>query len=260
MRQSMIGWIAEQSAVRKCASIYQATKDAATVFTNKYQIIHANTDSLKKAAYSIRHEVYCRELQYENTAHTGMETDAYDVHSDQILLLNEDSQRFVGCVRLVHGRTQDGNFLLPFEKTCGENVDSRLIRMVKESGEKYVEVSRLAIAQDFRNRERADIADLGEKKTRVASGGVAMLYLGIQAYARTHDVKYLFAIVQERLLRSMHRLSIPAIQIGQAVEHRGARVPIMIETKDVERIMPLVLKPKYRVICDTFAQSDNSTL
>ncbi len=260
MLQSVIGWIAGRSVERKYVSLYQATKDAAAVFTNKFQVVHANTDFLNKIAYGIRHDVYCSELNYENVRSTGAEVDPYDMHSDQLLLLNNPSQEYVGCVRLIHGRTSAGSFPLPFEKLCGDTLDSRIIRMVKDSGDKYMEVSRLSVLRDFRNQERASISDKHEKNPRVSSGGLITLYLGIQAYAQAQGVKYLFAIVQERLLKSMHRLSIPAVQIGPAIEHRGARVPIMIAVKDVEHIIPFVLKPKYKHICDYMGQSESFSL
>lgn len=237
-----------RSLINKYVNIYQASKEAAALLTNQYQVVPATTPLLEETGHRIRYDVYCRELGYEEGDASHREADCYDSHAAQLLLFDRSAQQYIGCVRLVHGRQHGQSYMLPFEEICGDKLDQRIVRMVKESGEPYLEVSRLTIDRPFRNKSNVDIAEQGEKKSRVAPSALITLYLGVQAYAQTHHAKYLFALVERKLLRGLHRLSIPAFQIGESVEHRGGRVPVMIEVKDIEAVIPRLLRPKYNAI------------
>lgn len=222
-------------------------KEAFNLMTHAYQVMPAVNPTLQAEAFKVRHKVYCAELNYEETNAHGIEQDEYDHHSTQMVVYSRSHKSYIGCVRLVHGHHEGQRRELPFEHHCKDRLDHRILSMVKESGHRYAEVSRLAIEKDFRHvgRQHTNRALGGQTKSSFA---LLSLYLGLQAMARQQNVRYLFAIVEPRLLRNLHRHNVPAIQIGQGVDHRGLRVPILIDVEDIEKIIPSAVKPIYGAI------------
>lgn len=223
-------------------------KEAFNLMTHAYQVMPAVTPDLKAEAFRVRHKVYCAELNYEAENTSGMEEDEFDHHSTQMVLYSRAHKSYIGCVRLVHGRHEGGHHELPFEHHCRGRVNNKIFAMVKESGHHYAEVSRLAIEKNFRHvgRDKTNQALGGQTKSSFA---LLSLYLGLHAMARQQGVRYLFAIVEPRLLRNLHRHNVPAIQIGQGVDHRGLRVPVLIDVEDIEKIIPSAIRPIYGALC-----------
>lgn len=232
--------------LNKCLGYLNHTRDVFNLVTRNYQVIPAMDPALAAESYKVRHKVYCAELNYEASNSSGIETDEFDHHSTQIVVYSRSAKSSIGCVRLVHGHHEGKNYLLPFEHHCKGKLDTRLISMVKESGHKYAEVSRLAIDQDYRHIGRKK-ALKGHKHNK-SSFILLSLYLGLQALARQQNVRYLFAIVEPRLLKNLHRHNVAAIQVGPGIDHRGLRVPILIDVEDIEQIIPSPVRPIYNLI------------
>lgn len=228
-------------------SYWDNFKDFFGLISHSYRVMPAVTEELKLEAFKVRHKVYCAELGYEKNNFHGVETDNFDSHSTQMVVYSRAVKAYVGCLRLVHGRHNDVLHNLPMELHCAGKLDQKIIDMVKQSGHRYAEVSRLAIDKNFRHIGRKDVTKaLGKEKK--SSFVLISLYLGLQALARQQNVRYLLAIVEPRLLKNLHRHEIPAFQIGEAIEHRGLRVPILIDTEDIENIIPSVVRPLYNLI------------
>lgn len=233
-----------EGLLSKCLVYLNHAKDVFNLVTHTYQVIPATNPTLAAESYKVRHKVYCAELNYEASNSSGIETDEFDHHSTQMVVYSRPAKSCIGCVRLVHGHHEGKERDLPFEHHCKGKLDTRLISMVKESGHKYAEVSRLAIDRDYRHIGRKK-ALKGHKKSSFV---LLSLYLGLQALARQQNVRYLFAIVEPRLLKNLHRHNVAAIQIGQGIDHRGLRVPILIDVEDIERVIPSAIRPIYNLI------------
>src|SRR6266536_374690 len=93
-------------------------------FSRYFTAVPAVSDELKRTAYRIRHDVYCRDLGFEPVRPDGMETDRYDAHAAHCLLKRVDSEEYVGCIRLVF--TQHGD-RLPFEQICAQTIDRTIV-------------------------------------------------------------------------------------------------------------------------------------
>src|SRR5512137_256102 len=122
-------------------------------FSKYFSAVPATTDALRDECFRIRHEVYCKELQYEPLRPDGRETDAYDAHSVFCLLRANESGRFIGCIRLILPDPQDPATLFPFEKTCAATIDHDLVDPLKLDRTKVAEVSRLAVVSAYRRRK-----------------------------------------------------------------------------------------------------------
>ncbi len=232
-----------------CLNYWENIKETFNLMTYAYKVVAADNEDLQKEAFKIRHKVYCSELKYEESRDTGLEEDEFDSYSTHMVIYSRSHKSYVGCARLVHGRHNGVMRSMPFEHHCGDQIDHKILNSIKNSGHEYAEVSRLAIEKNFRasKASKDKNARLARKKSNNAFA-LLSLYLGIQAAAKQQGIRYLFAIVEPRLLNHLHNHNVPAIQIGKGVDHRGLRVPIMIDVEDIERIIPSALKPMYNAI------------
>jgi len=121
-------------------------------FRKYFVALPALDDELKRAAYRIRHAVYCEELGYEPVRPDGLETDEYDAQASHCLLQGVAHPRYVGCIRIVSPRREDPQRPLPFELLCGATLDRTVVDPARLPRERIAEVSRLAVIRQYRRR------------------------------------------------------------------------------------------------------------
>ncbi|MBL8472283.1 MAG: PEP-CTERM/exosortase system-associated acyltransferase [Rhodocyclaceae bacterium] len=223
-------------------------------FKKYFEVLPAFTPELKEATYRIRHSVYCEELGYESVRTEGVETDTYDPHSVH-LLLRTISGMPVGCIRLVRPDPDEPHDLLPFEKTCAAVLDRARIDPAKTDRAHIAEVSRLAVLGSFRKRK-------GEANTPVALsdrdfGAPGMprfpyipvgLYTAMFLVAADIGLHTLFVLTEPRLARHLSALGIKLTQIGGPVQHRGTRIPSVLNTQENIDSIKFNLLPLFEVI------------
>lgn len=234
------------SFLNKYLSYYQDAKEVLSLFNNQYAIMPAFTTDQKEAAYRLRHKIYCHELGFEPGNTDEIERDVFDRISTQIVLHFKPLNTSMGCVRFVHGLSNKGSQRLPMEEVCGDSLDREMLFKIKNSGHNYAEISRLGIDKLFRQMGRMDKSKL-RSPVRASCALVALL-LGVQAYAQMSDTKYLLAIVEKRLWNTMKKLGIPITPMGDAIEHRGKRFPILMDRDEIEKIIPLLMWPLYKSV------------
>lgn len=224
-------------------------------FRKYFAALPALTDDLKRAAYRIRHEVYCEDLAYEPVRPDGLETDAYDAHAMHCLLRGVQDERFVGCIRLVLPDVGDPGQPLPFERVCAPTLDRRIVDPAALPRATIAEVSRLAVIRQYRRR-KGEARDPGAitdndfgtpERPRFPYIPVG-LYLGMMAQARRHGIETLFVLTEPRLASHLSRLGVRLTQIGGPVEHRGLRVPSMLRVREVIDGFGAFVRPLYDVI------------
>lgn len=227
-------------------------------FRKYFQVEAAFSDTLRDAVYGIRHEVYCEELAFEPVRPDRRETDEYDRHSLHCLLRSSnDPSTLVGCNRLVLARPEDPDFPLPFEHTCRDTLDRSIIDPARLPRHTIAEVSRLAVRAQYRRRK-------GETKTALALSDDDFgtkdqprfpyipigLYLAVIALAKREGVETLFMLTEPRLADHFAKLGVRITQIGGPVEHRGIRVPSMMNATDVINRLRFFVKPIWRVVVE----------
>lgn len=225
-------------------------------FRKYFRIAPAVDDTLRDRVYRIRHEVYCEELRFEPERPDRRETDEYDPHSLHCLLTtNTDPENPVGCTRLVLAKQDDPAYLLPFERTCANTLDRRIIDPAKLPRERIAEVSRLAVRATYRRRrgETRDEAPIHDedfgKGDRPRFPYIPIgLYLGAVALAARSGIDTLFVLTEPRLASHFARLGVEIRQIGGGVDHRGLRVPSMMDVQGIIKNMRMIVKPIWRVI------------
>lgn len=225
-------------------------------FSRYFTIAPATTPELEHQVYRIRHEVYCEELGYEARREDRLERDAFDAHSRHcILFTNHEPHEPVGCTRLVLTNPADPSALLPFERTCGELLDRSIVDPASFPRDRIAEVSRLAVRSHYRRRRGENTQPVPLDDTDF--GSVAQprfpyipigLYLGAVALALRSGIDTLFVLTEPRLAAHFAKLGVEIRQIGRPVEHRGFRVPSMLDVPRVLETMRPITRPIWEVI------------
>ncbi len=209
----------------------------AELFQNHFEIVPADQAPMLDKVYRLRHQVYCEELGFEQRRLDQLERDEFDRHAIHCLMRHRASQTYVGCVRLVltdPGAPAQG---FPFEKVCGRSLDWTFDGASGTGRTCFGEISRLAIAGDFRRHRHGECpADARHMQTerdaeaaRKLFPSVALgLYLAITAMGLNKGLDGVFAMMEPRLARQLRRFGICFEQVGQTVEHRGIRAPYFI--------------------------------
>ncbi len=241
----------EELGFGKYKSFFNA--DVIHLLSNEYQIYPVVTPELFKASAEIRHTVFCEELGYEPTRIQHIEYDAHDEHATHIILKQRSTNSYVGCARLIHAQHGNVTYRLPFEDLCQSTADWDLIHKIKNSGKKYCEISRLSVLKSQRSDGSKTLKSkaVGEIGTSIATYA---LYMGMGALARYHDIQYYFALIEYKLYRSIQRSGIPVKQIGDPVEFRGKRIPVLISLEQFENSIPFALWPLYRQISQNISK------
>jgi len=220
-------------------------------FSKYFEIVPALSETQKNAAFALRHGVYCEDLGWEPTRGDGKETDDYDADSLHCLVRSVSSGDFVGCVRLVLARPADLGHPLPFEETCAQTLDRSIVDPATFPRERIAEVSRLAIVGRYRRRrgeERTagtlDESSFGSPEQPRFPYLLVGLYMAVFALAELHGLQKLFLLVEPRLARHLNQVGIGNQQIGDPAQHRGVRIPAMMDVGSVTAH----LKPRLRTI------------
>ena len=234
-------------------------------FRKYFEIEAAMTESARDDVYRIRHEVYCEELKFEPERPDRRETDAYDRHSLHCLIrTSTEPEQLVGCTRLVLTDPEDRMQPLPFEKACAATIDRSIIDPLKLPRERIAEVSRLAVRARYRRRKGEsdnpapiNDEDFGTQNQPRFPYIPIGLYLGAVAMAHRSGISTLFVLTEPRLASHFAKLGVDIRQIGGPVEHRGARVPSMMDVESIIRNMRFLVKPMWRVILEEIDHSLN---
>ena len=229
-------------------------------FKKHFEVVPALSPELKDEVYSIRHRVYCEELKFEPMQANRREIDEYDAHSLHCLLRNVHNGEFVGCVRLIKTRPGDRGYPLPFEKSCKATLDRTIIDPRALPRETIGEVSRLAVVREYRKRrgEEAHAVGMSEpfgdcKRPRFPYVPVG-LYLGIIELSIRYGINTIFVLTEPRLAAHFSRLGVHVKQIGGPIEHRGLRVPSVMDCQSIIEGLSFVTRPLYKVIASGIAQ------
>lgn len=224
-----------------------------------FEVIPAITEALKWENYHLRHEVYCHELGFENEISCEVEVDDYDAHSVHCLVRAVATDHFVGCARLILTDPAERDAPLPFETLCAATLDRNIIDPAKLDRSKIAEISRLAIIDQYRRRhgererpftlenENDESKMSARRKVRLPYLSLG-LYLGLVALARHYGIQKLFLLTEVCLATSIAQLGVEVIRIGGPIEHRGTRVPSMLDVEHIFTIMNPLVRPFYELI------------
>jgi len=214
------------------------TSELADSFSRYFAITPALDTERLQETWRVRHEVYCEDLGWEPQRADGLETDEFDTHSVACLMRSSVNGSRVGCVRLILCDPQDPDAPLPIETACAATFDRSVFDSASVDRRRIAEVSRLAVVSQYRRRKgesdkpiSLELADFGESGQQRFPFIPVGLYLSAFAVAEHLGIDYLLVLTEPRLAKHLGKLGIHIRQIGAGIEHRGLRVPSVIDTK-----------------------------
>lgn len=217
------------------------------VFLESFEIVRADTPALVDEAHKLRYQVYCEEKGFEDAASypDGREYDEYDCRSVHSLIRHRHSGIYVGVVRLVLPHAKGVEAPLPMERYCQLDLEQTHPHLSLLPRAAVGEISRFSVSKMFRRR----IAEAGqihgfssgdELHPRFDRRLLPHITLGlIAAFIRMcaeHGIHYCYAVMEPTLLRFLERFGIQFTTLGDAVDHRGLRVPAFISAANLERV------------------------
>jgi N-acyl amino acid synthase of PEP-CTERM/exosortase system len=204
-----------------------------------FEVLHAQSLQAREDAYRIRHQVYCEEFGWEPTYSTGLEVDEYDNHASHVLLRSTHEGVPVGSLRLIHGVNAGSTAMLPMERACGKLVNEFGVDFGDVDRSSIAEVSRLAIAADYRRRRSDEALGVSALPTDVPHPQhdrfpflTMGLYLGGLVVARREGYKNLFMLLETRLSRHLNAIGFKNKPLGEAIDHHGLRMPALLNVEN----------------------------
>lgn len=231
-------------------------------FKKYFEILPALGDADRRAAYRIRHIVYCEDLGWEPIRANGLETDDYDRQAVHCLVRSRASGEHIGCVRLILAQPDGPRPRLPFETTCAGVLDRSIIDPARIDRSRIAEVSRLSIVGHYRRRRGEENspgivqdADFGTPERPRFPYLLVGLYMGVFALADMHGLDKLFLLSEPRLAKHLNKIGITNRRIGDAIEHRGMRAPAVMDVRQVIDNLDPLLGSVYSVVRDNLEQA-----
>lgn len=225
-------------------------------FKKYFEIIPAHTEILKNGAFQVRHQVYCEDLKFESERSNKLETDEYDAQSLHLLIRSKTSDEFIGCTRIVLTNQSNPDQPLPFEKICNSAIDYSILDPLKLTRKNVAEVSRLAVISRYRRR-KSDHSDSPVSISKEDYGSIDQprfpyipigLFMGTIELARLNGIDYIFMLTERRLADHFRKLGANLRFIGEPVEHRGKRLPSILDINETIRDMRFIFRPLFKTI------------
>jgi N-acyl amino acid synthase of PEP-CTERM/exosortase system len=113
------------------------------MFDNHFEVFLADTHESKEINYSIRYQVYCEEMGFENKYEFPLEQefDHHDRHSVHFIVRQKQTGQWVGAMRLI---LQNGQ-VLPIQQYCSIRTKMGISTVLRSA-----EISRLCIVKEVR--------------------------------------------------------------------------------------------------------------
>jgi N-acyl amino acid synthase of PEP-CTERM/exosortase system len=214
-------------------SVHQTIADS---FTSYFDMIPANTPSLKETVYRLRYQVYCLETGFENREEypDGLESDEYDDCSEHYLIRHRHTGTYAATTRLIlHHPDQ----LFPVERYCRLDRPDLLKHVPRE---KLAEVSRFCVSKFFKRRpgEAGTIAGIGpqrhqyyqatDEERRTWPHMTTALMTALHKINVRYETTHWYALIEPSLFRLLRHMGIDFVAIGPISSYHGQRQPCVI--------------------------------
>jgi N-acyl amino acid synthase of PEP-CTERM/exosortase system len=213
------------------------------MFDENFEVFLADTRESKEIHYSIRYQVYCEEMGFENKDDFPLEQefDEYDNHSAHFIVRTRQTNQWVGAMRMVFKNDQP----LPVEKHC--TLNTIITNNIFNSS---IEISRLCLVKEIRRRNVDCDPPLGLPNgvDEFKKGDNVIPFHGRKQFERSiiwgliragalhckeHNIKKWYFFVSNALARIICKKNFNLQQIGEPCNFNGERVPFEIALNEV---------------------------
>jgi len=235
--------------------------DLVSAFNEYFELVHANTDALRKQVYGLRYQVYVLETGFEteddcvcvDIAGNGRvcwEEDEFDIRSDHYLVRHRRTGVYAATARLILPDANDVQAEYPIEAHCALDAPVRDVATRARLGE----ISRFAVSKVFKRRigESGTLAGVAEDvevyfqehERRVLPHISLGLFAAVMQMACHHNITHCYAVMEPALLRLLGRFGVVFNRIGPDVDYHGMRVPCLGTMEEalpnIHRVSPSV--------------------
>jgi N-acyl amino acid synthase of PEP-CTERM/exosortase system len=193
-------------------------------FNLHFDALPADTPERVRVAQRVRYQVYCVEHPHENADNPdSLETDEFDSHAAQSLLVHRATNTALGTVRLILPQANELERSFPVQRVLDRN-------SLREFNELPLhamgEVSRFSISRKFRG-----IGDTSSSPEHAAviRNSASLMRLGLmQALVRMsmqHGITHWCAAVEPAFQRMFAAMAIRFHPISPLIEYHGLRQP-----------------------------------
>jgi acyl homoserine lactone synthase len=172
------------------------TEEKKMLFTEGDYLVKTLEDEAEwRQAHDLRHKVFAERLKWVPERSDRLESDVYDAWSSTIGVFSQQA-KILGLVRMTHAPVP---FMLESEfSAC--LVGAHQVRKELDTAE----ITRLAVDLDIKERGPS---------THIMQAAIK----GAYQWCLTHDVRYTYIVVEERLFRGLRLMGWPCEAIGKPV-------------------------------------------
>ncbi len=220
------------------------TPDLLAAFNEYFELVHADTDELRRQVYLLRFQVYVLETGFEqekdcvciDIAGNGRvcwEEDKFDTRSDHYLVRHRRTGVYAATARLILPDRASLGSPFPIELHCALDQPAGDPAVRARLGE----ISRFAVSKVFKRRigESGSLAGVAENvemyfeehERRVLPHISLGLFAAVMRMAHAHGVTHCYAVMEPALLRLLGRFGIIFNRIGADVDYHGNRTPCL---------------------------------
>lgn len=205
----------------------------------------ATDDASEEMAFSVRWDVYCRELGFEPTERfpDRRESDDDDLRSVQVVAIHRPTGQPVGCFRLVLADPVHTSRPFHVEAVCSR-LHAGAIPSAGKERLGYAEISRFCIIAPFRHFDAAidtppwDIdRQAWADEIPLHRGLAGLMWLVAARVAVVLRLDYLLTLMEPRLQMLSRVMGMNFQPIGEAVYFRGMRVPYRIDRRSLRSLL-----------------------
>ncbi len=230
------------------SAVVEQKNDLIESFNSQFKIHLIDSNHMLREAYKIRHEVYCRELSYENLSKEEIEQDHYDSNSLHFLVEHLKDKRYIACNRLVTIPKNSASMPFPLEVVVkGRQLD---LSLTEESRGDFVEISRTCILPEYRKSSIGNI----NNKSFMSAVSISLISACISAALYQGNWRIL-SLMEARFARYLRMMGMPFDLAGESVYFKGERQPYQLSPK---KIIPL-MKPSTLLIFNEVYQQLKSS-
>lgn len=193
------------------------------MLSDHYEVILADSAEARRIHYRLRYQVYCLEQRWEPEERfpDGEEKDEFDPRAVHFLVRNRFTDEWVATLRVV----LPGDESLPIESL---NILKESVRGTVPAG-CAAEISRVCRPKAALQRELEQGAGARNDLLGGASEVLLRLLRAAAEYCRDLGISHVYMFCRPAMARMMNRLDIPMKRAGIPSEHRGVRVPYLVD-------------------------------
>lgn len=193
------------------------------MLSDHYEVILADSAEARRIHYRLRYQVYCLEQRWEpvDCFPDGEEKDEFDQRAVHFLVRNRFTDQWIATLRVV----LPGDDPLPIESL---DILKDSVRDAVPAGS-AAEISRVCRPKCAMEREISSGVATRSDLLGGASEVLLRLLRAAAEYCKDHGIDHLYMFCRPAMARMMNRLDIPMKRAGIPSEHRGVRVPYLVD-------------------------------